>query len=75
MTIPAICPLERPEEAPLTFEEVAAGAPADVVEGKNGGMLEMIGKVTPEQRFVTFDPTQQESVAFGELEAQYPQRP
>ena len=33
------------------------------------------GKVTPGHRLVTLDAEQQESVAFGELVAQYPQRP
>lgn len=60
---------------------VAAGAPvADelpfpVDDGNSGGMEEVDGKRTPVHRLVTFDAAQQESVAFGELEAQYPHRP
>ena len=75
MTIPAICPPERPDEGGVPLEELAVGAPADVAEGRKGGILEVLGKMTPKQRFVTFEPMQQESVALGELEAQYPQRP
>ena len=52
------------------MEEVAAGVTAVVCEGKNGGRLGLLGKATPTQRLLTLDPTQQESVAFGELDAQ-----
>ena len=69
-TIPAIWPPERPDEPEAPAVEVAAGELADVVDGNRGGMVELIGKVTPTQRLVTFDPMQQESVAFGELCAQ-----
>lgn len=46
-----------------------------VEEGNKGGMEDVVGRVTPVQRWVTFDAAQHESVALGELEAQYPQRP
>lgn len=35
----------------------------------------MIGSSTPTQRVVTLEPTQHESVAFGELAAQKPHKP
>jgi len=41
-----------------------------VDEGNKGGMEDVIGRVTPEHRWVTLDATQQESVALGELDAQ-----
>ena len=47
----------------------------EVDEGKSGGMEDVDGRVTPVHRRVTLDAAQQESVAFGELDAQYPQRP
>lgn len=73
-TIPAICPPDRPWWAGGGFaaavdEPVADGAPL-VADGKRGGMEEVVGRVTPEQRLVALEPTQQESVAFGELAAQ-----
>ena len=47
----------------------------DVEDGKRGGTEKIEGKITFVHRFVTFEATQQESVAFGELNAQYPHRP
>ena len=74
IAIAAIWPPERPW---CTFVPcLAAGAPvADEVpfpvdDGNSGGIEEVDGKVTPVHRLVTFDAAQQESVAFGELEAQ-----
>lgn len=50
---------------------VADDGPPLVADGKKrGGMDGVLGSVTPSQRFVTFEATQQESVAFGELAAQ-----
>lgn len=47
----------------------------DVEDGNRGGIEKIEGRVTPTHREVTLDATQQESVAFSELDAQYPQRP
>lgn len=75
----AIWPPERPWWTFVPF--LAAGAPvADEVplpvdDGNNGGNEEVDGKVTPVHLLVTLDAAQHESVAFGELEAQYPHRP
>ncbi len=79
-TIPAICPPDSPLlfcEAPLVALEVlvAEGEVLDVAEGNNGGIENMAGKVTPLHLPVTFDVTQHESVALGELDAQYRHRP
>jgi len=51
---------------------VAEGAPGveDVELLNSGGMEEKVGKVTPSHRLVTLELMQQESVAFGELDAQ-----
>lgn len=54
---------------------VAEGEALDVDEGNNGGTEKIDGNVTLVHLFVTFDVTQHESVEFGELDAQYPQRP
>ncbi|KAL8691154.1 MAG: hypothetical protein Q9218_003551 [Villophora microphyllina] len=56
-------------------DPVGVGVLPLVDEGKRGGNEEVMGSVTPAQRAVTFEPTQQESVAFGELAAQYPHSP
>ncbi len=42
----------------------------EVDEGNSVGIELTVGKVTPVQRLLTFEPTQHESVAFGELAAQ-----
>lgn len=73
-TIPASCPPDKPLSADGVFaattdDPVGDGVPL-VADGKRGGMEAMGGRVTPTQRFVTSEPTQQESVAFGELAAQ-----
>ena len=75
-TIPAIClPLRPlldelpPAPAPAAVFE-AGGLLEDVELGNNGGIDENVGNCTPTHRLVTFDPIQQESVAFGELDAQ-----
>ena len=72
--IPAIAPPDKPwwaEDLPAAAaEEPVADEVLLVEEGKRGGIEEVIGRVTPEHRVVTFEPTQQESVAFGELAAQ-----
>ena len=53
----------------------ADGKAEEVEEGNNGGTENIGGIVTPSHRLVTFEATQQESVEFGELSAQYPHRP
>ena len=71
-TIPAICPPVSPPlagAAPVAVLE-AEGPLEEVELGNSGGMDEKVGSCTPTQRLVTFEPIQQESVAFGELEAQ-----
>lgn len=75
ITMPAIAPPDKPRWADWPFAAaaevpVAEGAPLLVEDGKRGGIDEVVGSVTPAQRFVTFEPIQQESVAFGELAAQ-----
>ena len=55
--------------------EEAVGLDVEVEDGKSGGIEVEEGKMTPGHRFVTFEAAQHESVAFGELDAQYPQRP
>ena len=74
-TIPAIAPFDRPESwwlllaaAPLLA--AAVGVLFDVDEGKRGGMEVKVGSVTPGHLLVTFAPSQQVSVALGELVAQ-----
>jgi len=55
---------------------VAVGVALDVELGNKGGIeVANVGKVTPLHRVVTLELMQQESVAFGELVPQYPQRP
>lgn len=51
------------------------GMLAVVEDGNNGGKFVKVGKVTPSQRPVTLELMQHESVAFGELAAQYLQSP
>lgn len=46
-----------------------------VEDGKSVGIEDVVGKVTPVHRLMTFEAAQHESVAFGELVAQYPHRP
>jgi hypothetical protein len=41
-----------------------------VEDGNNGGTEKIGGKVTPSHRVLTCEATQQESVEFGELDAQ-----
>lgn len=76
-TIPAIFPPDKEPEVPVAAAVVldADGEAEEVEEGNNGGTENMGGMVTPSHRLVTFDATQQESVAFGELAPQYPHRP
>lgn len=73
-TMPAICPPDKPspldESCPAAAGDPVADGVLPVEDGKRGGIEDEGGKVTPVQRFVTSDPTQQESVAFGELAAQ-----
>lgn len=72
-TIPAIWPPVRP---PLALFAPAAvlledDEPLEEFEpGNSGGMDENGGNWTPTHLLVTFEPTQHESVALGELEAQ-----
>ena len=86
ITIPAIAPFDRPEPcwllmpaAPLLADAggvlVDVDVDDDVDDGKRGGIDVKDGSVTPEHLLFTLAPSQQESVAFGELEAQKPQRP
>lgn len=76
-TIPAIWPPDKELDVPVAAAVVldADGEAEDVEEGNNGGTENIGGMVTPSHRPVTFEATQQESVAFGELSAQYPHRP
>ena len=70
-TIPAIWPRDRPLSAAAVVLVAEAVPPAEDVEvGNRGGMEENVGRVTPSHRFVTLELMQQESVAFGELDAQ-----
>lgn len=72
-TIPAIAPPESPESssaAALLDAAVGVEVEVDDEDGKSGGMEVSVGKVTPGHRSVALDPMQQESVAFGELDAQ-----
>ncbi len=48
----------------------ADGELLDVDDGKSGGMEVRVGSVTPGHLLFTFAPSQQVSVAFGELVAQ-----
>ena len=77
ITIPAIAPPESPDPllaaapgvaVPLLL--VAEGEDDEVEDGNRAGTVEKTGRLTPVQRVVAFEPTQQESVAFGELVAQ-----
>ena len=75
ITIPAIAPFDRPESlwlflpaAPLLAD--ADGVPPDVDDGKRGGIEVKVGNVTPGHLLFTFAPSQQVSVALGELVAQ-----
>jgi hypothetical protein len=78
MTMPAIAPPENPFRFRLAVEAVgdadfvAVEDVADEVEVKRGCIDEVatMGSTTLSQRFVVFEKTQQESVAFGELAAQ-----
>ena len=74
-TIPAIAPFDRPElwwllltAAPLLA--AAVEVLFDVDEGKRGGTEVKVGRGTPGHLLVTFAPSQQVSVALGELVAQ-----
>lgn len=78
MTIPAIAPPDSPRVCELGAAPdvlLAEGEVLDVGEGNSGGMENIWGKVTPLHLLVTFDVTQHESVAFGELDAQYLHNP
>lgn len=75
ITIPAIAPFDRPESSwvfppatPLLAGDV--GVLLDVEDGKRGGMEVKVGSVTPGHLLFTFAPSQQVSVALGELDAQ-----
>ena len=76
MTIPAILPPDRlcriveAVAVALAALLVADGPEVDVADVNNGGIGKIDGNVTPVQRLVTFEPTQHESVALGELVAQ-----
>ena len=78
--MPAMAPLLRPllfDEAPPLLLDPAVGAPvADVVIVMGcREAVATIGSETPSHRPVVFENTQHESVAFGELAAQYEQSP
>lgn len=70
ITIPAIAPPDSPFEA-------GAGVADGVLvpEGNRGGIDEIVGNTIPAHRPVTFEATQQESVALGELAPQKLHRP
>lgn len=59
----------------LAVAEVVGEEVAELV--KRGCMVDvaMTGRTTPSQRVVLLEKTQQESVAFGELAAQYEHNP
>lgn len=72
-TIPAICPPVRPPLELFAPGSVVFDADEPLEEfepGNSGGMVENGGNCTPTHLLVTFEPTQHESVALGELEAQ-----
>ena len=74
-TIPAIAPFDKPESwwlllTAASLLAAAVGVLLDVDEGKRGGIEVKVGSVTPGHLLVTFAPSQQVSVAFGELVAQ-----
>ena len=78
MTIPAIAPPDSPRVCELDAAVdvlLAEGEVLDVAEGNSGGIENIWGRVTPLHLLVTFDVTQHESVAFGELDAQYLHKP
>ena len=69
--MPAIAPPDRPLcWAAAAALLVAVGVLLEVEEGNSGGRDAVDGNVTPGHLLVTLDPTQQESVALGELVAQ-----
>ena len=77
-TMPAIAPPESPLLL-VSFpdEPPAVGDAVDVTVVVTGGIdvLLKVGRTTPSQRDSAFDPTQQESVALGELASQKRQSP
>ncbi len=77
ITIPAICPRDKPPEEPVAASAVldAEGTAEEVDDGNNGGTENIGGTVTPSHRVLTSEVTQHESVALGELAAQYPHKP
>lgn len=81
-TIPAISPPVNPALCDLLVVSVGLDVGevvgVDVEDEENRGAMDdvaMTGKTTPEHLVSVFEKTQQESVAFGELDAQYPQSP
>lgn len=76
--MPAIAPRDKPLR-PDPSRAAAAGEPVgelpSVEEGKSGGIEDVMGNSTSTQRLVALEPTQHESVAFGELAAQKLHKP
>ena len=72
-TIPAIAPPDRPSFWPIP--PVGEGVVVAVCDGNSGGIEDVGGNLIPSHRVVTFEATQHESVAFGELAAHSEQRP
>ena len=72
-TIPAICPPDNP--ALWEGTGLLEGPELALAVGKSGGIDEVVGSLTPGHRDVTLEAEQQESVAFGELAAQWAQSP
>lgn len=72
MTMPAICPPDRPWCGSfVSATPIAEELLPSVGVGNRGGIVDVsVGKTTPVQRLVTLEAAQQESVAFGELDAQ-----
>lgn len=72
MTIPAICPPDRPWCGPfVSAAPIAEELLPSVGVGNKGGIEDVsVGRTTPVQRLVTLEAAQQESVALGELVAQ-----
>ena len=72
MTIPAIAPPESPWWSLPVFVAPTTEELLPFVDvGNNGGREDVcVGNTTPVQRLDTLEAEQQESVAFGELDAQ-----
>jgi hypothetical protein len=78
MTIPAMAPPESPDPdgpEPVAAPPVPEGIFDEVPVGNTGGIETVVGSLSPSQRRSTLALTQQESVEFAVLLAQYMQSP